>query len=75
MRVMNQVLKPFIGRFVIIYFDDILAYRKSKEDHVMYLREVLLTLQSSKLYVNRKKCLFMTRKLLFLGFVVSSEGI
>ena len=75
MRMINQVLHPFINKYVIVYFDDIPIYNRSKIDHVGHLRKLLEVLLKNKLYVNLKKCSFMTSKLMFLGFIVSADGI
>ena len=58
----------------MVYFDDILMYSKSKDEHIGHLREVLIVLKEKKLYVNMKKCIFLSRKLLFSSFIVSSNG-
>ena len=72
---MNQVLKPFIGKFVVVYLDDILIYSKTEAAHYNHVREVLAVLQANELYINLKKCSFLTDKLLFLGYLVSADGI
>ena len=73
MRLMNHVLRSFIGNFVVVYFDDILIYSMTLDDHLEHLKSVLEVLRKASLFANRDKCTFFTNQVVFLGFVVSSK--
>lgn len=75
MKLMNHVVRAFIGKFVVVYFDDILIYSKSLEEHVEHIRSLFAALREQKLYANLDKCTFCTDKVVFLGFVVLGQGV
>ncbi|WVZ58319.1 hypothetical protein U9M48_008600 [Paspalum notatum var. saurae] len=75
MRLMNEVLRVFIGQFVVVYFDDILIYSKSLHEHMDHLRAVFDALRAARLFGNIEKCTFCTDRVSFLGYVVTPQGI
>jgi hypothetical protein len=60
LRLMNEVLCAFIGKFMVVYFDDILIYSKSIDEHIDHLRVVFNALCDAHLFGNLEKCTFST---------------
>ena len=52
MRLMTQILQLYIGKFIVVYFDDILVYSKHVEQHLGHLRDVFEVLRANTLYIN-----------------------
>jgi hypothetical protein len=72
---MNDVLRPFLRRFVLVFFDDILIYSSSWADHLRHLRAVLSILRQHRLFVKRSKCAFGLPSVAYLGHVISAAGV
>jgi hypothetical protein len=72
---MNDVLRPFLCRFVLVFFDDILIYSKTWANHLRHLRAVLTELRRHHLFVKHTKCSFGTSSVAYLGHVISAAGV
>nr|KYP50636.1 Retrovirus-related Pol polyprotein from transposon 17.6 [Cajanus cajan] len=75
MRLMNHVLRDCIRKFVVVYFDGILVFSKSLDEHLRHLRGVLIILRDNHRYANLEKCTFSKENVKFLGFIVGKEGV
>jgi len=75
MRVMIQVFKPFMKKILMVYFDNILIYSKTKEEPLNHLIRVYNTLRKESLFVNVNKCSFFADQVVFLGFIMSYKEV
>ena len=72
---MNDTLRPYLRKFVAVFFDDILVYSSDLPSHVSHLDTVLSTLTTHHFYLKESKCVFAQPKLNYLGHIISSAGI
>lgn len=72
---MSSTLAPGLQKFVIVFFDDILVYSLSLEDHVQHLRQVFKWLRADQWFLKLNKCSFAQRSIAYLGHVVSDSSV
>ena len=64
---MERVLQPFLGKFVVVFIDDILIFSNSPEDHLTHIEQALSALLAQRLFAKPSKCTFFETSILFLG--------
>ena len=72
---MNHLFQPFLRRFIIVFFDDVLVYSKTMADHLGHLETTFKLLLSGKFSLKHTKCTFAQSQLEYLGHVVSGNGV
>ncbi|XP_065873647.1 uncharacterized protein [Euphorbia lathyris] len=75
MAMMNKTFQPYLDHFVVVFIDDILVYSRTTEEHEQHLRIVLQILKEQQMYAKLSKCEFWMDQVVFLGHVVSGEGV
>ena len=74
-KLMQDIFKCQLDKYILVFFDDILIYSKNEEEHEKHVKEVLSILREHQLYAKMSKYTFFAKKVEYLGFIVSEEGI
>ena len=51
----KKIFHPYLDQCVVVYFDDIVIYRNTLEEHMENLRRVYQLFRENQLYVKREK--------------------
>lgn len=62
MRFIHQILQPFMGKFMVVYFDGMLMYSMTWASHFDHIRAIFKMLKIECLYVSKNKCSFFLRQ-------------
>jgi hypothetical protein len=72
---MNHTFSQQLRKHLLVFFDDILVYSRTWEEHLQHLDEVLRILDKQELYAKLSKCEFGLTEMLYLGHVIGAQGV
>ena len=72
---MNQLFQPYLRKYIIVFFDDILIYSKTIHDHLLHLETTFQVLMAGQFSLKLSKCTFAQQQLEYLGHMVTVNGV
>jgi hypothetical protein len=72
---MNHIFRGQLRKYLLVFFDDILIYSKTWDEHLAHLEKILDIMKTQSLYAKESKCEFGMRELLYLGRIISGQGV
>jgi hypothetical protein len=72
---MNHIFRGQLRKYLLVFFDDMLIYNKTWDEHLAHLGKVLDIMKVQSLYAKESKCEFGMRELLYLGHIISGQGV
>ncbi|XP_074282563.1 uncharacterized protein LOC141607104 [Silene latifolia] len=72
---MNSIFKPYLRKFILVFFDDILIYSKDITQHVQHLRLAFEILRQHTLFAKMSKCSFGSTSIEYLGYIICDKGV
>jgi hypothetical protein len=74
-KTMNTTWAPVLRKCVLVFFDDILVYSASFEDHVVHLQQVFELLSTKQWKIKLSKCTFAKNQVAYLGHLITQQGV
>lgn len=68
---MNSIFRPYLLKFVLVFFDDILVYSPDWHSHLTHIRQVFEILKQHRFFIKCKKCVIGQQKLEYLGHIIT----
>jgi hypothetical protein len=72
---MNDIFRPYLRKFILVFFYDILVYSPTLQTHLQHLKLTLEILRGNQLFAKRSKCKFACSEIDYLGHIISAEGV
>jgi hypothetical protein len=72
---MNHVFNKQLRKHLLVFFDDLLIYSKTWEEHLRHVDQILSIMEEKSLYAKESKCEFGMIEVLYLRHIIEEKGV
>jgi hypothetical protein len=73
-RTMNNISRKVLGKYALVYLDDVIIFSKTAEEHITHIGDILDRIQKAGFKLKLLKCFFFQKSVPYLGQIISEEA-